>query len=234
MLSYIASNSTTDLIINICKELGITILNQEVEELDFYKYIKQTKVNFNLIKYLIIDLGQLKNTEDEIIKAIQYFKEMYCNTRIIIIAKGYDNQNMVLTSLYENKIYNIINGIDEQQMKEQITKSLSQTGIQEKEAKKFKKIQEEKVEKNKKYKELISKLKGKVESNEQAKKIKEDRNTSNQINSSVYFFAILIDAIKSLVKLLCYIAIFVLTSVGLTFLFNEELRNMVFQILGLK
>ena len=216
MLSYIASNSTADLIISICKELGITILNQEVEELDFFKYIKQTKVNFNLVKYLIVDVSQLKNTEDEIVKAIQYFKEIYCNTRIIVIAKGYDNQNIILTNLYENKIYNIINEIEEQQMKEQIIKSLSQTGIQEKEAKK--------------YKNLITKLKEKVTRKGQVKKLKENRQTPNQINSSDYFFAILVDAIKSLVKLLCYIAIFALTSVGLTFLFNEELRNIVFQI----
>lgn len=230
MLGYIASNSTASLINNICKELNITILNQEVEELDFLKYIKQTKVNFNLIKYLIIDLSQLKNTEEEIIKAIQYFKEMYANTRIIVIAKGYDCQNIILTSLYENKLYNIINEIEEKQVKEEIIKCLSQTGIQEKEAKKFKKIEEVKVEKNRKYKNLISKLKEKLTKKEKVKRSIENIEAQNQINSSVYFFAILVDAIKSLVKLLCYIAVFALTSVGLTFLFNEELRNIVFQI----
>lgn len=230
MLGYIASNSTASLINSICKELNITILNQEVEELDFLKYIKQTKVNFNLIKYLIIDLSQLRNTEDEIIKAIQYFKEMYANTRIIVIAKGYDCQNIILTSLYENKLYNIINEIEEQQVKEEIIKCLSQTGTQEKDARKFKRIEEVKIEKNRKYKNLVSKLKNKLTTKEQIKKSIENIETQNQINSSVYFFAILIDAIKSLVKLLCYITVFALTSVGLTFLFNEELRNMVFQI----
>lgn len=230
MLGYIASNSTANLIKRICQELNITILNQEVEELDFLKYIKQTKVNFNLIKYLIIDLGQLKNTEDEIIKAIQYFKEMYANTRIIVIAKGYDCQNIILTNLYENKLYNIINETEEQQIKEEIMKCLSQTGIQEKEARKFKKIEEVKIEKNRKYKNLVSKLKEKLTRKEQVKRPIENIETQNQINSGVYFFAILIDAIKSLVKLLCYIVVFALTSVGLTFLFNEELRNIVFQI----
>ena len=112
MLSYIASNSTANLINTICKEDNIIILNKEVEEIDFLKYIKQTKVNFNLIKYLIIELSQLKNTEDEVINSIKYFKEMYINTRIIIIAKGYDNQNVILTNLYENSIYNIINALD--------------------------------------------------------------------------------------------------------------------------
>lgn len=227
MLSYIASNSTANLINTICKEDSITILNQEVEEIDFLKYIKQTKVNFNLIKYLIIDLGQLKNTNDEVINSINYFKEMYVNTRVIIIAKGYDNQNIILTNLYENSIYNIINTLDEIQVKEEIRKCLSQNGLQEKDARRFKKIEIEKIDKKFKYHDFILKLKEKFKRKEKPNKNIE---TQNQINSSVYFFAVLIDAIKSLVRLLCYIAVFILTSIGLTFLFNEELRNMIFQI----
>lgn len=233
MLSYIASNSTAEVIKNVCKEQSITILNQEVEEIDFLKYIKQTKVNFNLVKYFIIDLKQIKNTEDEIINSIKYFKEMYVNTRLIIIAKGYDNQNIILTTLYENRIFNIINNSDEQQIKVEIEKCLLGNGLQEKDANRFKRIEEVKVDKKKKF-NIISKLKEKFANQEKVQKTSEKIETQNQINSSVYFFAVLVDAIKSLVRLLCYIAIFILTSVGLTFLFNEELRNVIFQILGLK
>ena len=233
MLSYIASNSTAEIIKNVCKEQNITILNQEVEEIDFFKYIKQTKVNFNLVKYFVIDLKQIKNTEDEIINSIKYFKEMYVNTRLIIIAKGYDNQNIILTTLYENRIFNIINNSDEQQIKVEIEKCLLGNGLQEKDAKRFKRIEEVKVDKKVKF-NIISKLKEKFANQEKVQKPSKNIEAQNQINSSVYFFAVLVDAIKSLVRLLCYIAIFILTSVGLTFLFNEELRNVIFQILGLK
>ena len=233
MLSYIASNSTAEIIKNVCKKQSITILNQEVEEIDFLKYIKQTKVNFNLVKYFIIDLKQIKNTEDEIINSIKYFKEMYVNTRLIIIAKEYDNQNIILTTLYENSIFNIINNSDEQQIKVEIEKCLLGDGLQEKDAKRFKRIEEVKVDKKSKF-NIISKLKEKFTNQEKVQKLSKNIETQNQINSSVYFFAVLVDAIKSLVRLLCYIAIFILTSVGLTFLFNEELRNVIFQILGLK
>lgn len=231
MLSYIASNSTANLIKTICKEQNITILNQEVEEIDFLKYIKQTKVNFNLIKYLVIEISQLKNTEDEMINSIKYFKEIYFNTRIIIIAKGYDNQNLILTNLYESSIYNIINSLDEQQIKEEITKCLSQNGLQAKEARRFKKVEVEKVDKKGKYHNFILKLKEKLR---QIKATKSNKNieTQKHISSGIYFFVILIDAIKNLVKLLCYVAVFILTSLGLTILFNEQLRNMVFQIFG--
>ena len=233
MLSYIASNSTAEIIKNVCKEQNITILNQEVEEIDFFKYIKQTKVNFNLVKYFVIELKQIKNTEDEIINSIKYFKEMYVNTRLIIIAKGYDNQNIILTTLYENRIFNIINNSDEQQIKVEIEKCLLGNGLQEKDAKRFKRIEEVNVDKKMKF-NIISKLKEKFAKQEKVQKPSKNIEAQNQINSSVYFFAVLVDAIKSLVRLLCYIAIFILTSVGLTFLFNEELRNVIFQILGLK
>lgn len=233
MLSYIASNSTAEIIKNVCKEQNITILNQEVEEIDFFKYIKQTKVNFNLVKYFVIELKQIKNTEDEIINSIKYFKEMYVNTRLIIIAKGYDNQNIILTTLYENRIFNIINNSDEQQIKVEIEKCLLGNGLQEKDAKRFKRIEEVKVDKKVKF-NIIPRLKEKFANQEKVQKPSKNIEAQNQINSSVYFFAVLVDAIKSLVRLLCYIAIFILTSVGLTFLFNEELRNVIFQILGLK
>lgn len=103
--------------------------------------------------------------------------------------------------------------------------------MQEKDARRFKKIEIEKVDKKLKYQDFLFKLKEKFKSREKQNKNIE---TQNQINSSVYFFAILMDAIKNLVRLVCYISVFVLTSLGLTFLFNDELRNMVFQILGLK
>ena len=59
MLSYIASNPMEDLIKGVCEELNITILSK-IGEIDFLQYIKETKVNFKLIKYIIIELKSLK------------------------------------------------------------------------------------------------------------------------------------------------------------------------------
>lgn len=234
MLSYIASNSTANLINNICKEDGVTILNQEVEEIDFLKYIKQTKVNFNLIKYLIIELSQLKNTEDEVINSVKYFREMYVNTRIIIVAKGYDNQNVILTNLYEIGIYNIINALDEQQIKEEIKKCLSEEGLHAKDSRRFKKIEEEKVDKKSKCQNFIVKLKERFIRKNKKEKLNKNIETQDQINSSVYFFYLLVETMTRLIKLIGYVILFTLTSIGITILLNSELRNIAFQILGLK
>ena len=48
-----------DLIKDVCEELNITILSK-IGEIDFLQYIKETKVNFKLIKYIIIELKSLK------------------------------------------------------------------------------------------------------------------------------------------------------------------------------
>lgn len=223
MLSYIASNSTKDLIIDVCKKLQITILSQ-VDEVDFLQYIKETKVNFKLIKYMIIDLKCLKGTEEEQINAICYFKELYPNIRIIILASGYDNQNIILTSLYEKGIYNIINTANIE--KEELEKCLLSEGISEKEAKKFKKIEEVKPKKINKVKRIITKVKPKKSS----EKVEIKNITETPANTSVYFFTLLIRAITKLLELIGVIIIFSLTSLGLTILFNEPLRNMIFQI----
>lgn len=222
MLSYIASNSIKDLIIDVCKELQITILSH-IDEVDFLQYIKETKVNFKLIKYMIIDLKSLEDTEEDQINAICYFKELYPNIRIIIFASGYDEQNIVLTTLYEKGIYNIINTNEIDKMKVELIKSLS-IGISKNEAKRFKKIEVVKSKKTNKFKAIITRSK------KSSKKVKDKNISETPVNTSVCFFTLLIRAITKLLELIGVIIIFGLTSLGLTILFNEPLRNMIFQI----
>lgn len=229
MLSYIASNSTKDLIVDVCKKLQITILSQ-VDEVDFLQYIKETKVNFKLIKYIIIDLNSLKETEEHQINAIYYFKELYPTIRIIILASGYDDQNIILTSLYEKGIYNMINANETAKVRKELEKCLSSEGISKKDSKRFKKIEEVKPKKTNKFQKIITEIKS-----IKSKKSTERKDISEtQINTSVYFFTLLIQAITKLIELIGVIIIFGLTSLGLTIMFNESLRNAVFQIFGLK
>lgn len=217
MLSYIATEPESDYIEQVCKKLNITILSHIIGKVDFLKYIKETKVNFKLIKYMIIDLKSLKDTEEKQIDAISYFNEIYPNIRIIILASGYDEQNLVLTTLYEKGLYNIIN---EKDINEKLEKSLSIEGLSKRDAKKFKRIEETKVNKYNKLKEKI------VQENLK----KREKNTQIQVNSSIYFVTLFIKAITKLLELIGVIIIFGLTSLGLTILFNEPLRNMVFEI----
>lgn len=229
MLSYIASNPTKDLIEDVCKELNITILSQ-IGEIDFLRYIKETKVNFKLIKYIIIDLKSLEGTEENIINSISYFYEVYPNVRIIILASGYDDQNEILTSLYEKGIYNIINSAELEEIKIELKKSLISEGLSKKDSRRFKKTEIIKAKKSSKLREYTTKLKVQ----DKDKKLNNEIIEKTQVNSSVYFFTLLIQALNKLLELLGTAIIFGLTSLGLTIIFNESLRNAVFQIFGLK
>ena len=231
MLSYIASNSTAEIIKNVCKEQSITILNQEVEEIDFLQYIKETKVNFKLIKYIIIDLKSLKGTEENIINSISYFYEVYPNIRIVILASGYDEQNVILTTLYEKGIYNIINSVELEKIKIELKKSLEADGLSKKDSRKFKKAEIIKVKKSSKLRKYIPKLKVQ----DKGKKLNNEIVEKTQVNNtSVYFFTLLIQAVNKLLEILGTAIIFGLTSLGLTIIFNESLRNIILQMLGLK
>lgn len=227
MLSYIASNPMEDLIQNVCNELKITILSR-IGKIDFLQYIKETKVNFKLIKYIVIDLKSLKGTNEKKINSISYFSEIYPNIRIVILASGYENQNIILTNLYEKGIYNIINSENLKQVKEELKKALTLDGISKKESKRFKviKVKEKKSKKNKYFNKLIMKKNN--------KKLNIKKNEIQAENTSIYFFTLLIQAITKLLEFLGTVIIFGLTSLGLTIIFNESLRNIVFQILGLK
>lgn len=226
MLSYIAGINTAQVIQAICKRKNILILNSQEEITDINQYIKETKVNFNLIKYLVIDISAVTNSDTEIIDSIYNFSKIYTRARIIIIAAGYDSQNAVLTNLYDLGFYNIINELE---IEEKLGIALD-NGLQKKDSKKFEKKVEVIPKENN-----FSKIADKFKNLKFKKNSKKQKEISNDMpTNKVYLFSLLLEAVTRLVKFICYLLVFGLTSVGLTILLNAELREMVFQIFGLK
>ena len=232
MISYIANINTSQIIQKVCKRQNILILNSQEVETNIAQYIKETKVNFNLIKYFIIDLSIITNSETEIIECIYNFSKIYTKTRIIILAPNYNEQNIILTSLYELGFYNIINDFDNEIIEEKLITALSEKGIQKSEAKRFKK-RIEVIQKENKIKKLIEKIKSITIKLTKRNKI-EKESKSDMPSNKVYLFSLLLEAVTRLVKFISYLLIFILTSIGLTILLNGELRELIFQIFGLK
>lgn len=232
MLSYIANIDTSQIIQKICKRKNILILNAQESETDILQYVKETKINFNLIKYLVIDLNSLINSETEIIENIYNFSRIYTKTRIIILASNYNDQNIILTNLYDLGFYNIINEFEVDKIENKLNIALSEVGIQRNEAKKFKK-REEVIQKESKIKNIADKVKSKQINKKESKKIKEE-SKADMPSNLVYLFSLLLEAVTRIVKFICYLIVFILTSIGLTILLNRELRELAFQIFGLK
>ena len=232
MLSYIACIDTAQLIQKVCKRKNILILNTQELETDISQYVKEIKINFNLIKYLIIDLNSLTNSETEIVENIYNFSKLYTKTRIIILAPNYNEQNVILTNLYDLGFYNIINEFEIDKIEHKLNIALSEVGIQKNDSKRFKK-REEVIQKESKIKNLIDKIRSKPSKKKETKKVKEEPK-SDMPSNSVYLFSLLLEAVTRIVKFICYVVVFALTSIGLTILLNSELRELVFQIFGLK
>lgn len=234
MVNYIATEHMSSIIEGICKKQNILILYETKDIININTYLKETKVNFNLIKYFIIEISCLDNSEKEIIENICKFKRLHSKIRIVILAQGFSNQSDLLNQLYNNEIYNIVNSENESEIEQQLTKCLSNAGIQKNEAKKFEKIQELEV-KNKsiiKHKQNLDSTKKKTSKKEQTR-IEHINQVMHQ-PVGVYFFAVLLEAITRLVRLICYILVFLLTSIGITILMNPQLRDLVFQTIGFK
>lgn len=225
MLSYIANINTAKIIQKVCKRKNILILSIQEINTDIKQYIKETKVNFNLIKYLIVDISNLNNTETEIIESIYNFSKLYTKTKIIILAPDYNNKNTILTNLYDLEFYNIINESEETKIEEKLNIAID-IGLQKKDSRKFEKVKE-KVVKNNKIKIIICKLINTIKANKSNKK-------TDIPDNMVYLFSLILEAVTRLIKFICYILVFCLTSIGLTISLNSELREIVFKIFGLK
>lgn len=222
MLSYIANIQTAQILQNICKRKNILILNEKTTEIDIKYYLKEPTINFNLMKYLFIDVSLLKNSKKEIVESIYEFSKQYKNIRIIIYAQGFNNQDILLTNLYDLGFYNIINENDNTLVETKINKII-ETGLNKKDTRKYEKKREEKQKKS-----ILKTREKKIRS-----KILSENTKTENIPKEVYFFSIIIETIVKLLKFIFYLLIFILTSIGLTILVNKELRYMLLQILGL-
>lgn len=222
MLSYIANIQTAQILQNICKRKNILILNEKTTEIDIKSYLKEPTINFNLMKYLFVDVSLLKNSKKEIVESIYEFSQQYKNIRIIIYAQGFDNQDILLTNLYDLGFYNIINENDNTLVETKINKII-ETGLNKKDTRKYEKKREEKQKKS-----ILKTMEKKIRS-----KILSENTKTENIPKEVYFFSLIIETIVKLLKFIFYLLIFILTSIGLTILVNKELRYMLLQILGL-
>ena len=218
MLNYIAKDKVRDAIQKVCKDNNVLILYETYYSVNIEEYIKETNVNFNVIRYFVIDVNCILDINN-LSKIISQIKIMYPKIRIIVIASYKDN-SLLLEQLYQMQIYNLIDSDFSEIIEKQLIEALSDKGIQKKQVRIFDKKEQEKILKKKENKKKL-KVKTKNLINFV---IKGNTHKSN----NVYFF--LLELITKIVKLIIGILFFILTSIGITVLFNEQLRNLLMQI----
>ncbi len=103
------SNQNEKLIRELCAKY-------DYDEIDVYTGIKDLKdfairelQNLSNFKYLILDITNLKEKEEMIVKSVVAIKSMH-NIRIIIYGAGYKEGDSILAKLFNEGIYNFIIG----------------------------------------------------------------------------------------------------------------------------
>ena len=218
MLNYIAKEKVREAIEKVCKDKNILILYKTDYSVNIEEYIKETNVNFNVIRYFVIDINCILDVEN-FSKIISQLKIMYRAIRIIVIASYKDN-SLLLEQLYQMQIYNLVDADSENTIEKQLLDALSDKGIQKKQVIMFDKKEQENIIKKNNRKKAIN---NKIESI-----IKFFKRGNTHKNNNVCFF--LLEVITKIVKLLIGILFFILTSIGITVLFNEQLRSLLIQI----
>ena len=123
MLNYIAKDKVRDAIKKVCKDKNILILYETDYSVNIEEYIKETNVNFNVIRYFVIDTNSIIDIE-KLSKIISQLKIMYPTIRIIVVASYKDN-SLLLEQLYQMQLYNLVDVDSEDTIEKQLTEALS-------------------------------------------------------------------------------------------------------------
>ncbi len=114
---------------NIMQENNIIQTTRFVNSYDIGVFFRSELKNLKGINYLILDLASfISSKDDDIIMAIKLIRQKY-NARIIIIAKGYKQGNLLLGKIFNLGIYNIIVSNDDIEFREQFKKTITEEGM---------------------------------------------------------------------------------------------------------
>jgi len=127
MLLYLTSNENNG-VFDFLEESRNFIIKKLSGEFYLKKYVTSDMKNLSHNQYVAIDLKALKDTEDEIIQAIQGIKMLY-SSRIIIYAVGIKAGSSILKRLIDEKIYNIVTGDSVAEINQVILKCVSPEGL---------------------------------------------------------------------------------------------------------
>lgn len=113
-----------------CKEHSINLVMRFINEYNLKKFLETELRNLNGVDYLIIDLQAIINStsENEIVTSIELIRRMY-NVRIIIIAEGYKEGNVLLGRIFNLGIYNIVTARNDVMFADEIEKVFSSEGM---------------------------------------------------------------------------------------------------------
>lgn len=140
------------IIYEVCKENGLDAPQVITDISSLRKFAIQDAQMLNNYSCIIIDINSTKEQDEDIINAVVGIKAMY-NIKIVVLAFGYKEGNVLLSKLFNEGIYNFVTGETYYEQIEQFRKCLSNEGCQYKDAIRYR----QKIEETGKNKIIVKK-----------------------------------------------------------------------------
>ena len=126
MVYFIASNVYKQVIVEAVTDVGeIASHNTVSDDVHILPFFRKEMVNMSVYDKLIIDMNAIKDLPDEIIQALDMYRVMYGDTRIIIVATNFEPGDELLTKFFQMGIYDLITTDDFSELKAELVKCLS-------------------------------------------------------------------------------------------------------------
>jgi len=127
MLLYLSSNDHINLLDFLNDEHGI-IIKKLSGTFSLRQFVIGDLKSLDHFQYMIIDLNAIKDSNSDILDAVNAFKKMFTSRLIFYIENMKAHHDLVL-KLIENGIFNIVTATDIEAIKAELLKSISDLGM---------------------------------------------------------------------------------------------------------
>lgn len=146
MVVFFSGNTFSQVIRETAEKEEHVILPTEISnEIDFLKTIRQNIAKYESVDVMILDVSVCRNTEDELITALEMIRTMYDGMKIIVFAPYREDGDDFLTRCLHMGILNIINTSDFLEIRQELTHCITTGKSYREAAAKYKDAKKEKV-----------------------------------------------------------------------------------------
>jgi len=131
MLLYLSSNDHFNLLDFLNDEHGI-IIKKLSGTFSLRQFVIGDLKSLDHFQYMIIDLNAIKDSNSDILDAVNAFKKMF-TSRLIFYIEDMKAHHDLIHDLIENGVFNIVTATDIEAIKAEILKSISDLGISKRE-----------------------------------------------------------------------------------------------------
>lgn len=131
MLLYLTSNDHINLLDFLNDELGI-IIKKLSGTFSLRQFVLGDLRSLNHFQYMVIDLNAIKDSNSDIMEAVNAYKKMF-TSRLIFYIEDIKAHLDLVHKLIENGIFNIVTATDIEALKAELLKSISDLGISKRE-----------------------------------------------------------------------------------------------------